>query len=68
MTTIIHINRKLVEKGENRPIKIMRGKTTIYANEIRIKGESKIVYSPNKALRDGAKLWIETEAELGIIN
>ena len=29
-----------------------------------IKGPSKVVYSPNKPLSCGARVWIETEAEI----
>ena len=38
-----------------------------YAHEVRILGESKVVYSPDKPLSCGAKVWIETEAEVEIV-
>lgn len=39
-------------------------KSNIYANEVTITGESKIIYSPDKPLSCGAKVWIETNCEV----
>ena len=35
-----------------------------YAHEVEILGASKIIYSPNKPLSCGARVWIETDAEV----
>jgi hypothetical protein len=35
-----------------------------YAYEVDIRGPSKIVYSPDKPLSCGARVWIETEARV----
>ena len=37
-----------------------------YAREVEILGESKVIYRPDKPLSCGAKVWIETEAEVKI--
>jgi hypothetical protein len=42
-------------------------KSNTYANEVNIKGESKVVYSPQKPLSCGAYVWIETHAEVEIV-
>ena len=42
-------------------------KNNNYAHEVVIKGDSKVVYSPDKPLSCGAKVWIETEGEVIIV-
>ena len=39
-------------------------KSNTYAHEVEIKGESKVIYSPDKPLSCGARVWIETESEV----
>ena len=36
-------------------------------DKVLIKGESTVVYSPDKPLSCGAKAWIETNGKVGII-
>ena len=36
-------------------------------DEVRILGASSIIYSPDKPLSCGAKVWIETDAEVAVI-
>ena len=38
-----------------------------YCMEVDIKGPSRMVYRPNKPRTCGAKLWIETDAEVELI-
>jgi|TARA_B110000908_G_C10078973_1_gene368671 hypothetical protein len=45
----------------------LQGKTW-YGSEVDILGPSKMIYSPDKPRPCGAKLWIETEAEVFIHN
>ena len=42
-------------------------KSNTYAHEVLIKGDSKIVYSPDNPLWCGARVWIETHAEVEVI-
>tara|TARA_Y100000356_G_scaffold52347_1_gene42114 strand:+ start:181 stop:381 length:201 start_codon:yes stop_codon:yes gene_type:complete len=35
-----------------------------YGHQVHILGECKVVYSPDKPLSCGAKVWIETDAEV----
>lgn len=72
MKKIIHINRNILQQNEKhderKPIcRIQEGKFVRYAYEIIIHGDSKMVYNPDNPLKCGAKLWIETEAEVEIL-
>jgi hypothetical protein len=65
--TIIHVNQhnvranlKLVEKLPVLTVKTYKSNT--YANEVVINGPSRVVYSPDKPLSCGARVWVETEA------
>lgn len=79
MKTIIHVNqhnikanRKESNKKKKPVITCKTYKTNNYANEAVILGQdgkeaAKVVYSPNKPLRCGATVWIETNNEVTII-
>lgn len=72
MKTIIHVNQHVIKSnaktGDTEPVLTVKTyKDNRYAHEVRILGESKIVYSPDKPLSCGAKVWIETEAEVEIV-
>lgn len=72
MKTIIHVNQHVVKansrNGVNEPVLTIKTyKENRYAHEVEILGPSKIVYSPDKPLSCGAKVWMETEAEVIII-
>lgn len=69
MKKIIHVNQHHIKynaKNENKKpvLTIKTGKQNLYTNEIEILGPSKIVYSPDKPLTCGDKVWIETDAEI----
>jgi len=69
--TIIHVNQHVVKAnakdGVNNPVLTVKTyKSNTYAHEVEIKGESKVVYSPDKPLSCGARVWIETQAEVEI--
>jgi hypothetical protein len=73
MKTIIHVNQHVIKKnrkeGTNDPVLTVKTyKSNTYASEVVVHGESRIVYSPDKPLSCGAHVWIETEAEVEIIN
>lgn len=72
MKTKIHVNQHVIKSnsktGANDPVLTVKTyKDNRYAHEVRILGESKVVYSPDKPLSCGAKVWIETDAEVEII-
>ena len=72
MKTIIHVSQHVIKANrknneENPVLTCKTYKSNNYAHEVQIKGDSKIVYSPNKPLSCGAHVWIETEGEVIII-
>ena len=65
----IHVNQHVIRSnyktGERKPcLTVKRYKTNTYANEVEIKGASKVIYSPDRPLPCGARVWIETDAEV----
>tara|TARA_R100001015_G_scaffold6918_1_gene2694 strand:+ start:1055 stop:1270 length:216 start_codon:yes stop_codon:yes gene_type:complete len=67
----IHVNMHKVrankKHGTNEPVlTIKEGKSNTYCHEVDILGPSKLVYRPDKPLSCGARVWIETDAELEI--
>ena len=65
----IHVNMHKIKAnkkhGTNDPvITIKTSKSNTYAHEVSILGPSKVVYKPNKPLSCGARVWIETTAEV----
>ena len=69
MKTIIHVNQHVIKanakSGERNPILTVKTyKSNTYAHEVVINGPSKVVYSPDKPLSCGAKVWIETQASV----
>ena len=67
----IHINQHKIKANKkynlNDPvITVKTSKSNTYGHEVDIKGPSKVVYNPDKPLSCGAKVWIETTAEVVI--
>ena len=65
----IHINMHKIrankKHGTNEPvITIKTYKDNTYCHGVEILGSSTVVYSPDKPLSCGARVWIETHAEL----
>ena len=65
MKKIIHINQHVIKRnaktGEREPvITVKTYKDNTYGHEVMVDGPCKIVYSPDKPLSCGAKVWIET--------
>ena len=69
MKTKIHVNQHVIRRnaktGEREPVLTVKTyKSNTYAHEVSINGPCKVVYRPDKPLSCGAKVWIETEAEV----
>jgi|TARA_R110000822_G_scaffold285895_1_gene407261 hypothetical protein len=67
----IHVNQHVIrsnkKNNENNPVLTVKTyKDNVYSNEVQILGESTVMYKPNKPLSCGAKVWIETDAEVVI--
>ena len=72
MKTIIHVNQHAVRRNIKAEVKepvltVKTYKTNIYAHEVDIKGPSRLVYSADKPLSCGARVWLETESEVEIL-
>jgi hypothetical protein len=72
MKTIIHVNQHVIKanakSGEQEPVLTVKTyKSNVYANNVKINGPSRIVYSPDKPLSCGAKVWIETTSDVEVL-
>jgi hypothetical protein len=67
--TRVHVNQHVIranaKQGKNDPVFTIKskGKNT-YAHSVKVVGEMELIYSPNKPLSCGAKVWIETKGEI----
>ena len=70
MKTRIHVNQHHIRanaKGADLPVLTVKTyKENIKCNKVVVHGPSTVVYSPDKPLSCGAKVWIETEAEVTV--
>jgi len=71
MKTIIHVNQHAIRRNINaqNPEPVLTVKTyksNDSAHSHSISGPSRVVYSPHKPLSCGARVWIETEAEVEV--
>ena len=57
MKAKIHVNQQNIQWNAK------TYKSNEYANSVEISGPSRVVYSPDKPLSCGAKVWIECEYE-----
>jgi len=67
----IHVNQHRIKANKKHNLKdpvltVKTSKTNTYGHEVVIHGPSKVVYSPDKPLSCGARVWIETESEVKI--
>lgn len=71
MKTRIHVNQHNIRanaKGEDLPVLTVKTyKENTRCNEVVIHGPSRVVYSPEKPLSCGAKVWVETEADIEVV-
>ena len=67
MKTIIHVNQHRIRSnqktGQREPVLTVKTyKSNQYAHSVEILGPSKVVYSPDKPLGCGARVWLETDS------
>ena len=65
----IHVNMHVIRKnhktGERNPaITVKTSKSNDYYHQVEILGPSTVVYSPDKPLSCGARVWIETDSDI----
>lgn len=73
----IHVNQHQIRHnhkyGTKDPcITVKTSKSNTYGNEVWIRDQSgsiiaKVIYSPDKPLSCGARIWIETEADIEVL-
>tara|TARA_R100000322_G_scaffold159421_1_gene120367 strand:- start:383 stop:628 length:246 start_codon:yes stop_codon:yes gene_type:complete len=70
MKTYIHVNQHNIRannKGANKPVLTVKNyKQNIKCNEVKFTN-GRVVYSPDKPLSCGAKVWIQTEDPVEIV-
>jgi hypothetical protein len=69
--TIVHVNQHIIKRnsktGEREPVLTVKTyKDNTYATQVRIDGPCVVVYSPDKPLSCGAKVWIETDSNVEV--
>lgn len=71
MKTRIHVNQHVIKRNAKAtdgvvepPLTVKTYKENRKCFSVKIHGESTVVYSPDKPLSCGAKVWIETDAEV----
>ena len=69
MKTRIHVNQHIIRKnhkeGSSDPVLTVKTyKSNTYCHSVDIEGPCRVVYSPNKPLSCGARVWIETENDI----
>jgi hypothetical protein len=72
MKTYIHVNQHVIrsnrKNGETKPpLTAKNYKENKYGREISVSGPCKVVYSPDKPLSCGARVWIETTSEVYVL-
>jgi len=65
----VHVNQHIIRRnqktGERKPVLTVKTyKSNDYCHEAIINGPSKVIYSPDKPLSCGARVWIETDSEI----
>ena len=66
----IHVNMHIIRSNSRRgsvrepPLSIKTSRSNIKAYRVDIQGPSTVVYSPDRPLACGARVWIETNASL----
>lgn len=69
MKTRIHVNQHIIRANarseeQEPPLTVKDYKRNRKAWSVEVRGPSRVVYSPDKPLSCGAKVWIETESEV----
>jgi hypothetical protein len=65
----IHVNQHKIRSnnktGAREPVLTVKTyKSNNYCHEVQVDGPCKIIYSPDKPLSCGARVWVETESEI----
>jgi hypothetical protein len=71
MKHIIHVNQHVIRRnhktGEREPVLTVKTyKANQYGHSVKINGPCVIRYEPDSPLSCGARVWVETEAEVDV--
>lgn len=71
MKTIIHVNQHKIRSnqktGAREPVLTVKTyQSNTYGHQAEILGPSKVIYSPDKPLSCGARVWVQTESEVKV--
>lgn len=66
MIVRVHVNQHVIRRNKMRgekapPLRIIRKGKSEPAFEVELIGKARVVYSPDKPLKCGARVWIEAE-------
>lgn len=72
MKTIIHVNQHVIRANNKSadkkpPLTVKTYKENRKAFEAEITGSARVIYSPDKPLSCGARVWIETDSEVLVL-
>ena len=72
MRTLVHVNQHVIRKnhktGEAKPpLTVKTYKSNDYGSTVEINGPCRVIYRPEKPLSCGARVWIETEAGVKVL-
>lgn len=74
MKTIIHVHQAKIRANINKPaeeqepvLTVKTYKSNTYAYEVEILGPSRVIYSPDKPLSCGARVWVECDGEVRVL-
>lgn len=63
-----HVLKANKDKGRNDPcVSVQLSGAIHYGREVEILGPSKVIYRPDKPLKCGATIWIETKAPVEVL-
>ncbi|WP_413160417.1 DNA-binding protein [Capilliphycus salinus ALCB114379] len=70
--TIVHVNSQRIRQNQKQQqqlpvITVKKGNTNVYGHQVEILGGCRVVYSPDKPLSCGARVWIETLNKVMIV-
>lgn len=74
MKTRIHVNQHNIKHNAKNPddklpvLTVKTYKENRKCNRVKIKGDSEVVYSPDKPLSCGARVWVECDCEVEILD
>ncbi len=64
---VIRANKKKPPKDREAPLRLKTYKLNVPCNVIEIPGPCRVVYRPDKPLKCGATVWIETTSQVKVV-